>query len=313
MRTPRSPLAALLTLAFAGISAEAATAAGVIEPHVVPSAALGHDINYNLYLPAGYQAHGSARYPVIYLLHGRGDKLAAWVTIKPDLDRLIAEGLIPAVIAVMPDAPSSRRAGYYIDSKFGGSTESNLPPGEAVETALTKDLIAHIDSTYPTHPDRNSRIVAGYSMGGYGALRYSLAHPELFGAAIVLSPAVYLPLPPPDSSTREFGAFGKGAAMFDDATYTGLNYPDVIPSFAAKGLPLVMFIGVGDDEHAIANPAEAAHDLDYEAHTFYNHVRRVPGIDAQLRVINGGHNWDTWRPTFIEGVQYVFAQLKARP
>ena len=47
-------------------------------------------------------------------------------------------------------------------------------------------------------------------MGGYGALRYSLAHPDLFGAAIVLSPAVYFPEPPSDSSTREFGAFGKG-------------------------------------------------------------------------------------------------------
>ena len=47
-------------------------------------------------------------------------------------------------------------------------------------------------------------------MGGYGAIRYSLAHPDLFGASIVLSPAVYVPKPPSDSSTREFGAFGKG-------------------------------------------------------------------------------------------------------
>lgn len=289
----------------------AATDVGTIEPHVVASATLGHDINYNLYLPAGFKVDAALRYPVIYLLHGRGDKLAAWVTIKPDLDRLIAEGRIPAVIAVMPDAPSSKRAGYYIDSRFGGSVESKLPAGEAVETAFTKDLIAHIDSTYPTRADRMGRIVAGYSMGGYGALRYSLAHPDLFGAAIVLSPAVYVPLPPPDSSTREFGAFGQGPAIFDDATYTALNYPAIIQAFTARGLSLAMFIGVGDDEHALANPAEASHDLDYEAHTFYNRIRRVPGIDAQLRVINGGHNWDTWRPTFVEGAQYVFRQLNA--
>ncbi len=147
-------------------------------------------------------------------------------------------------------------------------------------------------------------------MGAYGALRYSLARPELFGAAIVLSPAVYFPLPPPDSSTREFGAFGKGPAVFDAETYAAHNYPAMIPSFTATSLPLVMFIAVGDDEHALANPAEAAHDLDYEAHTLYNKIRRVPGIAAQLRVVDGSHNWDTWRPTFTEGVEYVFTRLK---
>jgi enterochelin esterase-like enzyme len=302
----------LLGFLLIGTMSGAEPAAGVIEPRRVPSATLGHEIEYQLYLPPGYATDGSVRYPVVYLLHGRGDKQAAWTTIKPDLDRLIAAGRIPAIIAIMPDAPSSRRAGYYIDSQFTGSTDGRLPAGEAVETAYTKDLIAHVDSTYPTRPDRAGRIVAGYSMGGYGALRYALAHSELFGAAIVLSPAVYLPLPPPDSSTREFGAFGKGAAIFDEVVYTALNYPAAIPAFRAKGLPLAMFIAVGDDEHALADPAQAAHDLDYEAHTLYNRVRRVPGINAQLRVVNGGHNWDTWRPTFVEGVQFVFAQPAAK-
>jgi enterochelin esterase-like enzyme len=304
------PVLGLLWLVAAGLSARAEPAAGIIETRSAASATLGHEINYQLYLPPGYVADGSVRYPVIYLLHGRGDKQAAWTTIKPDLDRLITDGRIPAVLAVMPDAPSSRRAGYYIDSQFTGSTEPKLPAGEAIETAFTKDLVSHVDATYPTRADRNSRIVGGYSMGGYGALRYSLAHPELFGAAIVLSPAVYFPLPPPDSSTREFGAFGKGAAVFDADTYTAHNYPVMIPTFAARNLPLVMFIAVGDDEHALADPAQASHDLDYEAHTLYNKVRRVPLIKAQLRVVDGTHNWDTWRPTFIEGVQYVFQQLK---
>ena len=185
-----------------------------------------------------------------------------------------------------------------------------LTQGEAVESAYTLDLVTHVDATYPTKTDRLSRIVAGYSMGGYGALRYALVHPELFGAAIVLSPAVYFPLPPPDSSTREFGAFGRGARLFDDALYTAKNYPAVIPAFVATGLPLVMFIAVGDDERALADPAQASHDLDYEAHTLYNHIRRVPLITSQLRVIDGPHDWATWRPTFVEGVTYVFAKLK---
>ncbi|MBI2784248.1 MAG: alpha/beta hydrolase, partial [Gammaproteobacteria bacterium] len=215
------------------------------------------------------------------------------------------------VIAIMPDAPASRRAGYYIDSRFAGAPDRKLPPGEMMETAFTQDLIAHADATYPTRTDRDGRIVAGYSMGGYGALRYALAHPELFGAAVVLSPAVYFPLPPPDSSTREFGAFGNGPLVFDPEIYTAKNYPALIPGFVATGRPLVMFIAVGDDEKALADPAEAAHDLDYEAHTLYNRIRRVPGITSELRVIDGPHDWATWRPTFIEGVQYVFARLQA--
>ncbi len=307
-----SPLIfALLGLFVAGLPGRAAEPAGTIETRAGASAILGHDISYQLYLPAGYVPDGSVRYPVLYLLHGRGDKMAAWTTIKPELDRLIGEHRIPAVIAIMPDAPSNRRAGYYIDSQFTGAKD--LPAGEAVESAFTRDLVAHVDATYPTRPERSCRIVGGYSMGGYGALRYSLAHPELFGAAIVLSPAVYFPLPPPDSSTREFGAFGQGPKIFETDTYTAHNYPATIPAFVAQGLPLVMFIAVGDDERPIADPAQAMHDLDYEAHTLYNRIRRVPGITAQLRVVDGTHNWDTWRPTFVEGVEYVFTRLQPAP
>ena len=51
--------------------------------------------------------------------------------------------------------------------------------------------------------------------------------------------------------------------------------------------------------------------MDYEAHTLYNRVRRVAGINAQLRVLGGGHNWDVWRPAFAEGIVFAFAQLGA--
>jgi enterochelin esterase-like enzyme len=305
------PTLALLCLLATGPAVPATEPAGTIESRSFASVTLAHELAYHLYLPPGYDPAASTRYPVLYLLHGRGDKMAAWTTIKPDLDRLINAGRIPPVIAIMPDAPASRRAGYYIDSLFTGSEQPKLPAGEPMESAFTKDLVAHVDATYRTDPDRRSRIVAGYSMGGYGALRYSLAHPELFGAAIVLSPAVYFPLPPPDSSTREFGAFGNGALVFDPEIYTAKNYPALIPPFVARGLPLVMFIAVGDDERPIADPALAAHDLDYEAHTLYNKIRRVPKITSQLRVIDGPHDWVTWRPTFVEGAEYVFAQLPA--
>lgn len=306
-------------LAFLSLAAVASTA--VSHGHSPPAAdkvhavsfhspALGRKLDYLVALPADYEAAKSSRYPVLYLLHGRGDTMQAWAKIAPELHRLAAEGKIPPVIAIMPDASSSRRAGYYIDSIFTGSSSPSLPAGENTETAFTRDLITHVDATYRTQSTRADRIVAGYSMGGYGALRFSLAHPELFGAAILLSPAVYVPLPPKDSSTREFGTFGKGASPFDDETYTALNYPAMLPAFAQKGLPLIMFIAVGDDEHAHPDPVEARHDLDYEAHTLYNRVRREPLIKSELRVIDGRHSWAVWRPTFIEGLAYVFNERR---
>lgn len=295
-------------LALAAVHA-VALGAGGIAARKFPSPALGREIACQVFLPAGYEAGGAGRLPVVYLLHGRGGDMQAWTRLQPDFERLIAEKRVPPFIAVMPDAPASQRAGYYVDSEFAGA--GGLPAGERVETAFTRDLIAAVDAAFRTQANRRGRIVAGFSMGGYGALRFALAHPESFGAAIVLSPAVYVPLPPRASSTREFGAFGRGTRIFDDAIYTEKNYPALLPAFEAAKRPLAMFIAVGDREMAHADPAEARHDLDYEAHTLYNRVRRVPGITAQLRVLGGGHDWDVWRPAFVEGIEFAFAQLGA--
>ena len=228
--------------------------------------------------------------------------------MKGALDALIASGEIQPTIAIMPDAPWSSRASYYVDSGYTGAD-----PGRKVETAFTKDLIAHVDATYRTVASRTGRGIAGYSMGGYGALRYSLAHPDLFGASIVLSPAVYVPSPPSDSSTREFGAFGLGKSLFVDSIYKKLNYPALFPSFSATGLSLPMFIAVGDDEFKNPDPKDAIHDLDFEAHVLFNQAVRVPNLTAELRVVDGGHDWDVWGPTFVEGAKYIFQFLNQTP
>ena len=72
-----------------------AQAAGTIRQASIPSGTLGGRIDYEIYLPAGY-ATSSARYPTIYLLHGRGDSMEAWTREKADLDRLIADRRHPA-------------------------------------------------------------------------------------------------------------------------------------------------------------------------------------------------------------------------
>mgnify|MGYP003455814964 CR=1 FL=1 len=125
----------------------------------------------------------------------------------------------------------------------------------------------------------------------------------------MLSPAVYVPTPPLDSSTREFGAYGNGTVLFDEARYTSLAYPS---TFAAldESLPVHLFIAVGDDEWANPLPEDAIHDLDYEAATLYNQAKRVSGISAELRVYDGGHDWDVWSRGFEEGMRDIGPRLR---
>ena len=96
----------LLVPAAIGASGSSAAQPGTLESSSFHSATLSEDIAYNVYLPAGYSSTAK-RYPVIYLLHGRGDSMSAWTQVKGRLDQLIADGAIPATIAIMPDAPWS--------------------------------------------------------------------------------------------------------------------------------------------------------------------------------------------------------------
>ena len=299
----------LLVPAAIGASGSSAAQPGTLASASFHSTTLGEDIAYNVYLPAGYESTAK-QYPVLYLLHGRGDSMSAWTQVKGRLDQLIADGAIPPTIAIMPDAPWSQRASYYVDSQYKGSDRAGTNRGRGVETAFTQDLIQHVDSTYRTLASRDGRVVGGYSMGGYGAIRFSLAHPDLFVSSIVLSPAVYIPKPPDDSSTREFGAFGRGRDLFSTPIYKSLNYPEELGRFHATGLKSHMFVAVGDDEYQ--NPGSYEHDLDFESMQLYKTVEREPNMTSELRVLNGGHDWEVWGPAFEEGVKYAF-QFVARP
>ncbi|GIH20637.1 alpha/beta hydrolase [Rugosimonospora africana] len=305
----------------------------------VPSATLGSPIACTLYLPPGYQhghdqhgpdQHGPDRYPVLYLLHGRGDSMNSFDRAVTMLDGLIGDGRVPPVIAVAPDAPWSGRAGWYVDSAYTGDIgdgDRGHGPGKPMETALVRDLVPAVDAAYRTIATREGRVVGGYSMGGAGALRLALAHQRLFAHALVLSPAVYVPLPPADSNTRAFGAYGSGERVFDEDTYRRLSYPALLPSVDPT-LPLHLFIAVGrgdyeSGDHAQGDHAQAEHaqvehpqrpsrhDIGSEHEALYEAVRRIPGIRARARVLPGGHDWSTWLPALAEGLEFLGPLLRA--
>src|SRR5207244_11714893 len=106
------------------------------------------------------------------------------------------------------------------------------------------------------------------------------------------------------------GAVGQVATKSVDSIYQGLNYPVLLPT-VTPDLPVHMFIAVGDDEYVNPNPADAEHDLDFESAKLYNVAKRAPGVTAEFRELNGGHDWDVWRPGFVDGVQDLFRHLTA--
>ena len=137
-----------------------------------------------IYLPPGYQG-STSRYPVIYLLHGFGSTSRAteawtqgeWANVPRMMDRLIAAGKIQKMIVVMPDASTRLGGAFYTNSAAAGNWED----------FITRDLVSSIDTRYRTIRRASSRGIAGHSMGGYGALKLAMKHPDIYGAVYGLS------------------------------------------------------------------------------------------------------------------------------
>ncbi len=133
--------------------------------HVLDSKAMGHEVGYVVWTPSDYDDSGETRYPVIYFLHGMGGTESA---DSGGFSGLVAsgrrDGQMPPVLCLFPNGG---RSGYQ----------------DEVEKMIVEELIPLIDSTYPTKAETASRAVAGFSMGGAGAVRLSIMHPELFCVA----------------------------------------------------------------------------------------------------------------------------------
>ena len=128
-----------------------------------------------VYLPAGYDP--TKHYPTLFLLAGFGSRGLRFLNddlweenIPKQLDRLIGGGSMQPLIAVMPDASTRYGGSQYVNSSAIGNYEDHI-----------LELVAHVDSKYPTIPDSNHRAIAGHSSGGFGALRFGMLHAGTFG------------------------------------------------------------------------------------------------------------------------------------
>ena len=136
-----------------------------------------------VYLPPSYAQEPQKRYPTIYLLGGYGgDETqfagAAGVDVGSLAMELRAAGKMGEVILVLPDASNAYGGSFYARNAVIGD----------YRTYLAKELVTYIDAKYRTLADPNHRAIAGYSMGGPGAMSLAMEYPDVFRAVAALSP-----------------------------------------------------------------------------------------------------------------------------
>jgi S-formylglutathione hydrolase FrmB len=208
--------------------ADPETASGLsparVETATIDSVTLGRSLPYLVFLPPGYDSGATARYPVLYMLHGIGGGYWEWTEygVFETAERLIRESAIPPMLIVLPEGEQS----YWVDHADGGA---------AWGTYVVRDLVGEIDRRYRTLADRGHRAVGGNSMGAVGALQLALNFPEVFGVVGAHSPT----LRDRDSLPPYFG----DQAYFEahDPTSLILREPQV-----ARSLRLWLDIGEGD-------------------------------------------------------------------
>jgi S-formylglutathione hydrolase FrmB len=145
------------------------------------STLMQRELRYGLYLPPSYESSGTRRYPVLYFLHGLNENEMRWSTrgeTDLQLDRMIAEKKLGEFIVAVPMSSSTS---FYTNARAG-----NAP----WEDAIVKEFIPMIESSYRVNATRATRGISGISMGGYGALKIAMKHPEMFGSVSAHSAAL---------------------------------------------------------------------------------------------------------------------------
>lgn len=127
---------------------------------------VGKTLPYTVLLPLDYDkpAARGKRYPVLYLLHGLFGHFDNWIT-RTKLPEYAANY---SMIIVTPEGND----GWY--------TDSASVPTDKYETYVMQELIPDVEHRYRAIETREGRAIAGLSMGGYGALKFGVKHPESF-------------------------------------------------------------------------------------------------------------------------------------
>ena len=136
-------------------------------------------------LPPSYAKEKSRRYPVVYALHGFFIGAEQWtkeIHVPQTIEGAFAQGA-REMIVVLPDSKTVHDGSMYSSSVTTGD----------FERFIYHDVVSYIDTHYRTIPNRASRGLVGHSMGGYGATRIGMKHPDVFGSLYIMSPCCLSP------------------------------------------------------------------------------------------------------------------------
>ncbi|HEY6252592.1 MAG TPA: alpha/beta hydrolase family protein [Candidatus Angelobacter sp.] len=236
------------------------------------SAALNRDMPYRIVLPTVIPP--GHKLPTVYLLHGGGGSFHDWSNYS-DVAQFAERGLL----LVMPEGGSS----YYVNS----ATESQ----DRYEDYIVNDLIADVQSRFPAADGRSNRAIVGVSMGGFGAVKLALSHPDLFSFAAGISPAIDVPSRP--YSEKRASQWNRHSAIFGPwGSQTRRDKdPFVLARSAnAENTPYI-YLSCGDQEGLLPSNKQFAALLD-KRHFHY-----------EFHSMNGGHDWNQWNAHMLEVFQ----------
>jgi S-formylglutathione hydrolase FrmB len=265
-----------------------------------------------VFLPPNYSKDKHRRYPVLYALHGFSIGAEQWtheIHVPQTIEGAFAQGA-REMIVVLPDSKTVHNGSMYSSSVTTGDFEK----------FISHDVVAYIDAHYRTIPDRMSRGLAGHSMGGYGASRIGMKHPDVFGSLYIMSPcclsarasgpgnpeiekALEAVKTPADSANLPFFARAQLASAaawspdpknpplyLDLPVKDGVPQPDVIAKWAANA-PLAFvdqYIGNLRQYHAIAMDVGDMDGLRIDAGKLHN-VFDTYGIANSFEIYHGTH------------------------
>jgi enterochelin esterase-like enzyme len=236
-------------------------ARGKLELVEYDSKSVGNKRRTLVYTPPSYSPE--KKYPVLYLLHGIGGDEEEWRRgAKPEviLDNLYAEGKATPMIIVLPNGRAQP------NDRAEGNVMASAPAFAKFEADLLRDLIPFIENKYSARTDRESRAIAGLSMGGGQALNFGLGHLDTFAWVGGFSPA------PNTKAPEEL-------------------MPD--PAKASRMLKL-LWISCGDQDGLIF--------ISQRTHAYLKE-KNVPHL---WHVPAGGHDFKVWSDDLYHFAQRVF-------
>lgn len=193
-----------------------------------------------VYLPPSYATDAARQFPVIYFLPDYGTHTGPIDQIKQFADKYAGMQGFSEAIVVVPDAYTLHKGSMYSSSATTGDWER----------FVAEDLVGYVDTHYRTLAKRISRGLAGYSMGGYGALRIAMKRPGVFSSLYVMSacclsapnstPDAALPASPLDDEGRMAAAAAwspnpnSPPLFLDLAVKDGKARPDITAKWSAN-------------------------------------------------------------------------------